>query len=291
VRFSPLHKNQQSLKYTSHTFLCHLFSFFKFNLKIMTKNHLNTSQIASDPPLTCDVDGIIAGLDYESFVLLPGTRNPRPGMKFAEDTEALPEEITDYQMDYSASVYESPSLPSMYFYPPPPYWGAQFMVASPRLDGKKSKKKNKKKRNKNKQRLQRLERESQLGVTTPTSDQSISPSPLSSPSLSSKTPDSPSLSPKSDQKSNKKKRNKQRRRGSGRARRASAPQYMLHEGVDAMSLQFAGLGVGLPDAPVATTGEVASGFPKSGTYSPLNRYSSSRHPPFWNQVPLYGQAY
>jgi len=245
----------------------------------MTKNHLNTSQGASDPPLTCDVDGIIAGLDYESFVLLPGTRNPRPGMKFAEDTEAPAEGIADYQMDYSAGVYETPSMPSMYFYPP--YWGTPFVVASPRLGGKKSKKKNKKKRNKNKQRLQRLERESQLGVTTPTSDQSLSP--LSSPNLSSKSPDSPSLSPKSDQKPNKKKRNKQRRRGSGRARRASAPQYMLHEGLDAMSFQFAGLGV-------TSNGEPASGFSKSGAYSPSNRYNS-RHPPFWNQIPLYGQAY
>jgi len=115
---------------------------------------------------------------------------------------------------------------------------------------------------------------------------------MSSPTLSAKAPDSPSLSPQSDQKlnKNKKKRNKQRRRGSGRARRASAPQYMLHEGMDAMSLQFAALGVGLSDTSVATSGEVTSAFPKSGTYSPLNRYNS-RHPPFWNQVPLYGQAY
>jgi len=33
-----------------------------------------------------DEDRIIAGLDYSSFELLPGTVNPRPGMRYIEDS-------------------------------------------------------------------------------------------------------------------------------------------------------------------------------------------------------------
>jgi len=91
----------------------------------------------------------------------------------------------------------------------------------------------------------------------------------------------------------KKKRNKQRRRGSGRARRASGSRYIVLEGLDVMPLQFAGLSV-LPDASLALpiSGDVSSGFSKSGPYSPLSHYSPRhRGPPFWNQIPMYGQAY
>jgi hypothetical protein len=113
----------------------------------MTKSHLKESQSSTPPPPeTCDVDGIISGLDFESFVLLPGTRNAKPGMKFAEDAEVPAGEMGDYQMEYSASVFESPSMPSMYYYSPAPYWGSPFLIASPRVEGKKSRKnKNKKK--------------------------------------------------------------------------------------------------------------------------------------------------
>jgi len=113
----------------------------------MTKSHLKESQSSTPPPPeTCDVDGIIAGLDFESFVLLPGTRNARPGMRFAEDAEVPIEEMGDYQTEYSASLSESPSMPSMYFYSPAPYWGSPFLIASPQIDGKKSRK-NKNKKN------------------------------------------------------------------------------------------------------------------------------------------------
>jgi len=110
----------------------------------MTKSHLNESQTSTTPPPeTCDVDGIISGLDFESFVLLPGTRNARPGMRFAEDAEERAEEMGDYQMDYSASVFESPSMPSTYFYSPTPYWGSPLLITSPRIEGKKIEKKQK----------------------------------------------------------------------------------------------------------------------------------------------------
>eukprot|EP00456_Euglypha_rotunda_P009958 TRINITY_DN1237_c0_g1_i15.p1 TRINITY_DN1237_c0_g1~~TRINITY_DN1237_c0_g1_i15.p1 ORF type:complete len:362 (-),score=34.33 TRINITY_DN1237_c0_g1_i15:225-1184(-) len=319
----------------------------------MTKTHLkpsesiipisNQSNTPSDPdhghdhqqdhdhdhPTTCDVNGIIAGLDYDSFVLLPGTRNPRPGMKFAEETEPPVQESIDpdYQLDYSASMFESPSMPSVYFFPSaPPYWGSTtpFLLASSRLDGKKSKKKNKNKKKRDKQRQQRLKRDhflraslslEQLSPHSPHSPHSAhSPhsvhsvhsahsahSPLSAHSTHSthsphsahsySTHSTPHSSPKnllsktpeptSAKQPTKKKRNKQRRRGSGRARRASAPQYLLHEGMDAMNLQFAGLNVR----------DGATESFKTG-YSPLGSLYTGRHgPTFWSQMPLYGEAY
>jgi len=104
----------------------------------MTKSHLKESQSSTPPPPeTCDVDGIISGLDFESFVLLPGTRNARPGMRFAEDAEVPAEAMGDIQTEYSASVFESPSMPSVYFYSPTPYWGSPFLIASPQIEGKK----------------------------------------------------------------------------------------------------------------------------------------------------------
>jgi hypothetical protein len=127
------------------------------------------------------------------------------------------------------------------------------------------------KKKREKQRQQRLERDAQLQA-----NQLVSP-------LSPKS-DSEPLTPKSnvDKKPSKKKRNKQRRRGSGRARRASAPQYLLHEGIDPMSIQFAGLNVHDHDI---------SGFQKTGLYTPLTHMSPRARGLFWNQVPVYGQAY
>jgi len=213
------------------------------------------------------VDGIISGLDFESFVLLPGTRNAKPGMRFAEDAESPAEEIGDYQMEYSSSAFESPSMPSMYYYSPAPYWGSPFLLASPQIEGKKSRK-NKNKKKREKQRQQRLERDAQLQ----SANQLVSPSSPKS--------DSEPLTPKSsvDKKPSKKKRNKQRRRGSGRARRASAPQYLLHEGIDPMGIQFAGL-------------NMHDEFQKTGLYTPLTHMSPRARGLFWNQVPVYGQAY
>jgi len=230
----------------------------------MTKSHLKESQSSTPPPPeTCDVDGIIDGLDFESFVLLPGTRNARPGMKFAEEAE-LPEELVDYQTDYSSSTYESPSMSSMYFPSPPTFWGPPFLLASPQTEGKKSRK-NKNKKKREKQRQQRREREAQFQ-----SSNSLSPLVL---------PLEPSSPSNSDQKP-KKKRNKQRRRGSGRSRHAS--QY-LYEGVDPLTMQFTGLNVHDHDI---------SGFQKTGLYTSLTHMSPPRRgPPFWSQVPVYGQAY
>eukprot|EP00456_Euglypha_rotunda_P021190 TRINITY_DN1826_c0_g1_i5.p1 TRINITY_DN1826_c0_g1~~TRINITY_DN1826_c0_g1_i5.p1 ORF type:complete len:166 (+),score=8.39 TRINITY_DN1826_c0_g1_i5:130-627(+) len=165
-------------------------------------------------------------------------------------------------------MYESPSMPSMYFYPPQ-YWGSPFLLTSPTIEGKKSRK-NKNKKKREKQRLQRLERDQQ----SPTHSVS-SHSPKSSPE--------PSTPTNLDKKPNKKKRNKQRRRGSGRARRASAPQYLFQEGIDPISMQFAGLNVHDHDV---------SGFQKTGLYTPLTHMSPrARRGLFWNQVPVYGQAY
>jgi len=284
----------------------------------MTKNYLKESQHSvptSDDPPTCDVNGIIAGLDYNSFVLLPGTRNARPGMKFAEEMEAPVEEIVedDYpldNLDYSSSVYESPSMPSMYFFPaPPPYWGGTPFLLPSRLDGKKSKKKNKNKKKRDKQRQQRLERDHLRTLRTISTDSLSPPTPLSpssahsprsvnssSSSVSSNSPKNINIlsktpEPTSNKKPNKKKRNKQRRRGTGRIRRASAPQYILHDGMDAMSLQFTGLTVGLPDGssiPMAGSDSL-SNFSKPG-YS--THFSPGRRGrPFWSQLPLYGEAY
>jgi len=279
----------------------------------MTKNYLKEPQHPDDH-LTCDVNGIIAGLDYNSFVLLPGTRNARPGMKFAEEMEAPVEETIDGDypldnLDYSSSVYESPSMPSMYFFPAPsPYWGgtAPYLLPS-RLDGKKSKKKNKNKKKRDKQRQQRLERDHLRTLRTISTEQLSPPTPLSpssahsprsvhssSSSNSSNSPKNINIlsktpEPTSNKNPNKKKRNKQRRRGTGRIRRASAPQYILHDGMDAMSLQFSGLTVGLPDgSSIPMTADSLSNFSKPG----YSHYSPGRRGrPFWSQLPLYGEAY
>jgi len=95
---------------------------------------------------TCDVDGIIAGLDYDSFELLPGTVNARPGMKFvAEPDEPLSDDSYPLTSDFTM---EDSVVPPMYFYPSPaPYWPSPFLMSSPgRIEGKKKKKNKKKKK-------------------------------------------------------------------------------------------------------------------------------------------------
>jgi len=267
---------------------------------------------------TCDVDGIIAGLDYETFVLLPGTMNARPGMKFADETVEEPDDSADAQyFDFPSFGENAMGMQSMYFIqnPPPQYWATQFVLASPPLlDGKKSKKKNKKKRNKNKQRQQRLEREAQAaqkGQPLVGEDTSPETSPRLSPlkkvskqqNIATRKPTLQTLNftPKTpisgDKKAAKKKRNKQRRRGkqlsvppvltfspgSGRARRASHPGHLYEAGVDMMSLHFGGLSVnqhesGLPGSPGT--------FPKSGLTYPLRSPHPAKQRHYMSNPPL-----
>jgi len=199
---------------------------------------MSASDVPMDHQVNCDVDRIIDGLDYDSFELLPGTVNPRPGMRYIDEDisdlnpiedsldpteESLEFNTEDTIDDLSASV--AYLLPS-----PAPYWHP-FLVDNRLVEGGKKKKKNKKKRNKNRQR--------QLQEVSPPATPDISDggadSPLNSPSKSLAKVE---LSP---EKKAKKKRNKQRRRGSGRARRLAYPNY---EGIDLMSVHLNGLTFG-----------------------------------------------
>jgi len=192
-------------------------------------------------------DRIIAELDYNSFELLPGTVNPRPGMRYIEDSSVSAQffdsEVTeDFRTegvlieDVSDSVGSIPFLlPS-----PMPYWHP-FLI-----DHGRKKKKNKKKRNKNRQRqlpyqfqlevqVEQEQTQEDVSPTSPdTSDGSTESSPTNSPLKIQPATD---LSP---DKKGKKKRSKQRRRGSGRGRRL----FLSPEDADLMGVQLNGLNIG-----------------------------------------------
>jgi len=144
----------------------------------------------SDLQVTCDVDGIIAGLDYDSFELLPGTVNARPGMRFADvyDTSESPDSFFP-PSDESSNVAPFFSLPS-----PISYWVPAYSL-TPQYDGKK-RKKNKKRKNKN-QRKQRQLQVERVQLSSPTPYIS-SPTPyISSPTpyISDTSSESPVHSP------------------------------------------------------------------------------------------------
>jgi ribosomal protein S8E len=217
--------------------------------------------------VTCDVDRIIAGLDYDSFELLPGTVNPRPGMRYIEDIYDPTDSVdpTEESLDFveDTAIEEAPS---MYFLSSPtPYWSPFLM--DHRLEGKK-KKKNKKKRNKNRQRQFQLQLQLEQDVSPPTtpdsSDRSTDSSPVHSPV---KSPPKVELSP---EKKAKKKRNKQRRRGSGRARRLNSQNYPSYEAMDLMSVHLNGMNL----SPSHGTGVYS---PKPEPY-PLRHSPHPQHP-------------
>jgi len=107
-----------------------------------------------------NVDDVILSLDFNSFELLPGTVNARPGMKFAKLPEEAPrEKEVETQLD-SLEEYENNSGAGVqiYYFP---YWQAQYIVPNPA----KKKKKNKKKRNKNRQRKNQSSDESTKSQT------------------------------------------------------------------------------------------------------------------------------
>jgi len=256
--------------------------------------------LTSDTPLqvTCDVDGIIAGLDYDSFELLPGTINARPGMKFVEDADE-PFSEASYPMRTSSDyvIEDNVSAPPVYYFPSPaPYWPSPFIMTSPgRIDGKK-KKKNKKKRNKNRQRQLQLQLEREMSPpTTPDFSDASADSSVDSPlnqSISSESrspvPSEPGDFP--SEKKVKKKRNKQRRRGSGRVRRSGSPSYPTYDGVDMMSVHLNGLNLsgGMYPKPGTETYPSRSHGPN---YS-LNGTVFSRGSPLWvpHPMPIYGQC-
>jgi len=249
----------------------------------------------ADPELQviCDVDRIIAGLDYNSFELLPGTVNPRPGMRYIEDIYDDPisdsveptEELVDFVTEDTA-IEEM--APSMYFLPSPaPYWSP--FLLDHRLEGKK-KKKNKKKRNKNRQRQLQLQLQLEQDL-----------SPPSTPDISDGSADSPLHSPMqsppaSPEKKAKKKRNKQRRRGSGRARRLSSQHasYPPYEGMNLMSVQLNSMNL----SPLSSNGSLYSkpephlSYPMrsphpQGPQSPHSYIGGSGGPMFSRGTPLW----
>jgi len=198
-----------------------------------------------------DVDRIIAGLDYNSFELLPGTVNPRPGMRYVEDPSAAAQFIDSEGIeDFRDSVLiedvsdGSGSIP--YLLPSAPYW-QPFVIDVHHDDGGRKKKKNKKKRNKNRQRqlpyqfqlevqVEQEQTQDDVTLTSPDiSDGSSTESPTSSPvKVQTSTME---LSP---DKKGKKKRSKQRRRGSGRGRRL----FPNSEDIDLMNVHLNGLNIG-----------------------------------------------
>jgi len=182
-----------------------------------------------------DADRIIIELDYDSFELLPGTVNPRPGMKYIEDPSSLPspnfidpeqsEETLDFVTngvfieDMNNGVGVNGLVP--YLLPiSAPCW----IVDNPQGDGKK-KRKNKKKRHKNRQR----QRKHQLQMDQP---QDVSPpSPnISDGSSVDSLPNSPMKSQPSIERSPDQ-IGKHRRRGRGsRGRRLFSPNYIDYMG-------------------------------------------------------------
>jgi len=250
--------------------------------------------VAFDSPdmefqVSCDVDRIIAGLDYDSFELLPGTVNPWPGMRFMEDGyEPFADSSDDPREEPKDHVLEDTlaEAPPMYLLPsPPPYW-SPFLVDN-RLEGKK-KKKNKKKRNKNRQRQLQLQLQLEQQDLSPPSTPDISDgsidSPMHSPMKINPMPPKVELSPEKK----KKKRNKQRRRGSGRTRRLSSHAYPAYEGFDMMSVQLNGMNLS------------GGMYPKPDPYLPRSPGGPSylggtmfpRGTPLWipHPHPIYGQC-
>jgi len=159
-------------------------------------------------------DRLIAGLDYNSFELLPGTVNPRPGMRYIEDpsnqnfieySEPLETTFITNNVVDSASIGVNGFVP--YLLPIQQLW----IVENPHDDGGKKKRKNKKKRHKNRQR----QRKQHLQIM----DQIPSLSPPTSPDSSDgSSTDSPTNSPlkiEIDQMG----KSRRRARGSGRGRR------------------------------------------------------------------------
>jgi len=202
-----------------------------FTPAIQTMRSSDTSPMDSK-----HVDLIIAGLDYDSFELLPGTVNPRPGMRYIEAMMSDHNQVaTEEPLQFTPEdIGVDETGTSLAYLLPSPFWQPYLM--DNHYDMGKKKKKNKKKRNKNRQRQLQL----QLQL-----EQDMSPS--SSPYVSDTSADSPLSSPSKNkvdmtpEKKAKKKRNKQRRRGSGRGRRLIYPNY---EGVDLMSVHLNGLNFG-----------------------------------------------
>jgi len=238
----------------------------------MSTSPSTPSPITMDSPVR-DVDRIIAGLDYNSFELLPGTVNPRPGMRYVEDLSASVAQFIDSEIieDFRDSILIEDvsdgggSIP--YLLPSAPYW-QPFVIDVD--DGGRKKKKNKKKRNKNRQR--QLPYQFQLEVQVEHTQDDVSPT---SPDISDGSSESPTSSPVkvqpstmelSPDKKGKKKRSKQRRRGSGRGRRL----FPNSEDIDLMSVHLNGLNIG----------------PNGGIYGKPDTYSiRSPHAPSYLGAP------
>jgi len=164
--------------------------------------------------VTCDVDGIIAALDYDSFELLPGTVNARAGMRFADDAY----DIQDSPDTTPEFVSDNSGMPSMYAFPSPiPYWAPPFDVPQ---NTRRRRKKNKKRKSQRRQLARELEAQQRVVSPAPSTyvSDGSSESPMNSPMKQrlnrANTPSELLLAKKA-----KKKRNKQRRRrGAARAR-------------------------------------------------------------------------
>jgi len=206
------------------------------------------SPVTIDSQVVRDMDRIIDGLDYSSFELLPGTVNPRPGMRYIADSSAqfVDSEVIENFRTESVLIEDvsdgGGAVP--YFLPSTPYWHP-FLIDTQQGESGRKKKKNKKKRNKNRQR--QLPYQFQLEVQVEQEQTQDDVSPPTSPSISDgSSTESPTNSPikmpptESPDKKGKKKRSKQRRRGSGRGRRL----FLNPEDVDLMNVHLNGLNIG-----------------------------------------------
>jgi len=222
-----------------------------------------------------DVDRIIAGLDYNSFELLPGTVNPRPGMRYVEDPSTTTAQFIDSEVieDFRDSVLIEDvsdgggSIP--YLLPSAPYW-QPFVIDVRHDDGGRKKKKNKKKRNKNRQRQLPYQFQLEVQVEQEQTQDDVSPtSPDISDGSSTESLTSspvkvqPSTMELSPDKKGKKKRSKQRRRGSGRGRRL----FPNSEDIDLMSVHLNGLNIGSNGLNGLNIGSNGGIYGKADTYS------------------------
>jgi len=192
-----------------------------------------------------DVDRIIAELDYGSFELLPGTVNPRPGMRyieypafsnnFIEDSEQS-EDPLDFRT--GGVLFEDVSDGVGGFVPYLVPISAPCWIVENLHDGEKKKKKNKKKRHKNRQRqrkhqLHQLQTQDVSPPSPDISDGNSTDSPANSPIK---------FQPTMGQSPEQIGKNRRRSRGSGRGRRLF-PNY----GIDFMGIHLNPINLGGPD--------------------------------------------
>jgi len=215
--------------------------------------------------VTCDVDGIIAALDYDSFELLPGTVNARAGMRFADDAYDIQDSPDSLVSTPEEFISDNSGMPSMYAFPSPvPCWGPPFDLPQ---NTRRRRKKNKKRKSQRRQLARELEAQQRVVSPAPSTyvSDGSSESPMNSPMKQrlnrANTPSELLLAKKA-----KKKRNKQRRR---RARARESLSFSTYD-IDLVTARLNGMNM--------------AGFTE---YSPQQKDSYASRPHIFARGPLF----